>query len=165
MGQVKKSKPLAAFNSPFELGVRMVYMLNSLQPAGADLQKLVLLDYAIVYSDDLGGPPSLHTPVPYRGSEYMSRRDLIAQGLYLMSTRGLVAVVMDEAGITYFAGDSARSMVGALTSPYLRELEGRCRWAATTFATLSSRDMTERFAQQGYLWGAEFEGAAAREHQ
>lgn len=159
---MKKPQPLAAFNSPFELGVRMVYLLNSLQPTGADLQKLVLLDYAIVYSDDLGGPPSLHTPVPYRGSEYLSRRDLIAQSLHLMSTRGLVAVAMDETGITYFAGDAARSMVGALTSPYLRELEGRCRWAAATFAALSSRDMTERFAQQGHLWGAEFEGATAR---
>jgi len=162
---MKKSKPTPTFNSPFELGVRMVYMLNSLQPAGADLQKLVLLDYAIVYSDDLGGPPSLHTPVPYRGSEYLSRRDLIAQGLYLMSTRGLVAVTMDATGITYFAGDSARTMVGALTSPYLRELEGRCRWAAATFAALNSRDMTERFAQQGHLWGAEFEGARARGYQ
>lgn len=164
MGQVKKSRPLAAFNSPFELGVRMVYLLNSLQPAGADLQKLVLLDYAIVYSDDLGGPPSLHTPVPYRGSEYLSRRDLIAQGLYLMSTRGLVAVAMDETGITYFAGESARGMVGALTSPYLRELEGRCRWAAKKFATLSSHDINEQFAQQGHLWGAEFEGASVRGH-
>lgn len=103
--------------------------------------------------------------MPYRGSEYLSRRDLIAQGLYLMSTRGLVAATMDETGITYFSGDSARSMIGALTSPYLRELEGRCRWAAATFATLSSRDMTERFAQQGHLWGAEFEGASARGHQ
>ena len=165
MGQMKKSKPIATFNSPFELGVRMVYLLNSLQPSGADLQKLVLLDYVIVYSDDLGGPPSLHTPVPYRGSEYLSRRDLIAQGLYLMSTRGLVAVAMDETGITYVAGDIARTMVGALTSPYLRELEGRCRWAASTFATLSSRDMTERFSQQGHLWGAEFEDASARGHQ
>lgn len=162
---MKRPRSLAAFNSPFELGVRMVYLLNSLQPAGADLQKLVLLDYAIVYSDDLGGPPSLHTPVPYRGGEYLSRRELIAQSLYLMSTRGLVAVVMDETGITYFAGDTARSMVGALTSPYLRELESRCSWAAATFATLSSRDMTERFAQQGHLWGAEFEGAAARGRQ
>lgn len=162
---MKKSKPLAAFNSPFELGIRMVYLLNSLQPAGADLQKLVLLDYAIVYSDDLDGPPSLHTPVPYRGSEYMSRRDLIAHSLHLMSTRGLVAVSMDQTGITYFAGNTARSMIGALTSPYLRELEGRCSWVAATFATLSSKDMTERFAQQGYLWGAEFEGATARGHQ
>ena len=50
---MKKSKSVAAFNSPFELGVRMVYLLNSLQPIGADLQKLVLLDYAIVYSDDI----------------------------------------------------------------------------------------------------------------
>lgn len=162
---MKKAKLLQAFNSPFELGFRMVYMLNSLQPVGADLQKLVLLDYAIVYSDDLGGPPSLHTPVPYRGSEYLSRRELIAQGLYLMSTRGLIAVTMDETGITYFAGDTARTMVGALTSPYLRELEGRCRWAATTFATVSSQEMTRQFAQQGHLWGAEFEGADARGHQ
>jgi hypothetical protein len=162
---MKKSKSLAAFNSPFELGVRMVYLLNSLQPAGADLQKLVLLDYAVVYSNDLGGPPSLHTPVPYRGSEYMSRRDLIAQSLHLMSTRSLVAASMDETGINYFAGDAARSMVGALTSPYLRELDGRCRWAAATFATLSSRDMTEKFAEQGHLWGAEFEGAKTRGDQ
>lgn len=163
MGEVKKPKakpaPVAAFNSPFELGVRMVYLLNSLQPTGADLQKLVLLDYAVVYSNDLGGPPSLHTPVPYRGSEYLSRRGLIEQGLYLMSTRGLVAVTMDKSGITYFAGDVARAMVGALTSPYLRELEGRCRWAAHSFSLMSSREMTEKFAQQGRLWGAEFEGA------
>lgn len=161
---MKKSKPTAAFNSPFELGVRMVYLLNSLQPTGADLQKLVLLDYAVVYSDDLGGPPSLHTPVPYRGSEYLSRRDLIAQGLYLMSTRGLVAVSMDKSGITYYAGDTARTMVGALTSPYLRELEGRCRWAAEAFSMLSSGDMTELFAEEGHQWGAEFEVADRRRH-
>ena len=165
MGQMRKSKPIAAFNSPYELGVRMVYLLNSLHPVGADLQKLVLLDYAVVYSDDLGGPPSLHTPVPYRGSEYLSRRDLIAQSLYLMSTRSLVSATMDETGITYFAGDNARSMVGALTSPYLRELKGRCQWAAATFATISSRDMTRSFAQQGHLWGAEFEAANTRGRQ
>lgn len=158
----KTSRPVETFNSPFELGVRMVYLLNSLQPTGADLQKLVLLDYAVVYSDDLGGPPSLHTPVPYRGSEYLSRRDLIAQGLYLMSTRGLVDAAMDETGITYFAGNAARAMVGALTSPYLRELEKRCEWAATTFEELNSRQMTEMFAQQGHLWGAEFEGTGAK---
>lgn len=159
---MKRLNHVEAFNSPFELGVRMVYLLSSLQPAGADLQKLVLLDYAIVYSDDLGGPPSLHTPVPHRGCEYLSRRDLIAQGLFLMSTRGLVAVVMDETGITYFAGPTARSMVRALTSRYLRELEDRCRWAASVFSELESSEMTERFAKQGHLWGAEFEGAVSR---
>ncbi|MFY1959003.1 ABC-three component system middle component 2 [Achromobacter xylosoxidans] len=59
----------------------MVYLLQALAPYGADLQKLVLLDYAIVYSEDLDGPSSLHTPIPYRGTELMSRRELIEQGL------------------------------------------------------------------------------------
>ncbi len=77
------------FNSPFELGFRMVYLLSAMRPGGADLQKLILLDYAVVYSGDLGGPDSLHTPVPYRGSELLSRRTLIEQGLHLMSSRGL----------------------------------------------------------------------------
>lgn len=46
MGQVKRPA-VAVFNSPFELGLRMVYLLQALSPRGADLQKLVLLDYAI----------------------------------------------------------------------------------------------------------------------
>lgn len=46
------------FNTPFELGLRMVYLLFALRPGGADLQKLVLLDYAIVYSEDVGGLPA-----------------------------------------------------------------------------------------------------------
>ena len=32
--------------------------------AARTLQKLVLLDYAIVYSEDTVGASSLHTPVP-----------------------------------------------------------------------------------------------------
>lgn len=140
----------------------MVYLLCSLRPFGADLQKLVLLDYAIVYSGDLAGPSSLHTPVPYRGSELLSRRELIEQGLYIMSTRGLVDATLDDTGITYIAGDSALNMVGSLTSPYFIELEARCRWATSEFSKLDSMYLTTRFAASGHLWGAELEVTMAR---
>lgn len=163
---MSKSSSVAVFNSPFELGLRMVYLLCSLGPAGADLQKLVLLDYAIVYSGDLEGPSSLHTPVPYRGSELLSRRELIEQGLYIMSTRGLVDATMDDSGITYVAGPSALAMVGSLTSRYFLELETRCRWAASEFSELDSGDLTSRFAASGHLWGAELEATMTkRGHQ
>ncbi|CAH0441073.1 ABC-three component system middle component 2 [Ralstonia pseudosolanacearum] len=132
MGQVNR-RALPVFNSPFELGIRMVYLLQALVPHGADLQKLVLLDYAIVYSADLNGPSSLHTPIPFRGAELMSRRELIEQGLYVMSTRGLVTAKLGSDGITYFAGEVARTMTGALTSTYLRDLEHRCEWAAQQY--------------------------------
>lgn len=147
----------AAFNSPFELGLRMVYLLSAIGSGGADIQKLVLLDYAILYSLDLGGPKSLHTPVPYRGTEVMSRRELIQQGLYLMSTRGLVGARIDETGITYVAGPSARTMTGALTSVYFLELEQRCQWAAKEFASTDSAALTSTFAENGHRWGAEVE--------
>lgn len=62
------------FNTPFELGLRMVFLLNALHPRKADLQTLMYLDYAVIYTGDLNGPPSLHTPVPLRGAEYISRR-------------------------------------------------------------------------------------------
>jgi len=145
------------FNSPFELGIRMVYLLQALLPHGSDLQKLVLLDYAIVYSADLNGPSSLHTPIPFRGAELMSRRELIEQGLYLMSTRGLVTATWDTDGITYFAGEVARTMTGALTSSYLRELEQRCAWAAERYGQADSTALTAQFAASGHLWGAELE--------
>ncbi|ATR85752.1 threonine transporter RhtB [Pseudomonas sp. HLS-6] len=148
---------MPVFNSPFELGIRMVYLLQALLPHGSDLQKLVLLDYAIVYSADLNGPSSLHTPIPFRGAELMSRRELIEQGLYLMSTRGLVTATWDTDGITYFAGEVARTMTGALTSSYLRELEQRCAWAAERYGQADSSALTAQFAASGHLWGAELE--------
>jgi hypothetical protein len=156
VGQVKR-RSAPAFNSPFELGIRMVYLLQALAPRGADLQKLVLLDYAIVYSADLNGPSSLHTPIPFRGAELFSRRELIEQGLYLMSTRGLVTATWNSDGITYFAGEVARVMTNALTSGYLRELGDRCKWAAETFGLANSGELTARFAASGHLWGAELE--------
>lgn len=165
MGEMRKPSPVPVFNSPFELGLRMVYLLTELRPHGADLQKLVLLDYAIVYSGDLDGPESLHTPVPYRGTELLSRRELIEQGLYLMSTRGLVDAKTDETGITYFGGDSARTLVGSLTSRYFLSLEERCRWAATTFQAADSATLMRDFAERGHLWGAELEATMTRGRQ
>lgn len=156
MGQVKRPA-VAVFNSPFELGLRMVYLLQALSPRGADLQKLVLLDYAIVYSADLDGPSSLHTPIPFRGAELLSRRELIERGLHLMSTRALVTASWGTDGITYFAGDAARTMTTSLTSQYMRELEHRCEWAARIFGAADSSALMSQFAASGHLWGAEIE--------
>lgn len=157
MGAIRSKDASELFNTPFELGLRMVYLLSALRPAGADLQKLVLLDYAIVYSKDVGGPESLHTPVPFRNGELFSRRERIEQGLYLMSTRGLVDVVLDDLGLTYIAGPSSFTMLGSLTSKYWRDLQVRCRWAAHEFGGISSSELLRSFSALGHLWGAELE--------
>jgi len=136
----------------------MVYLLSAMRPHATDLQKLVLLDYAAVYSGDLGGPQSLHTPVPFRGSEMLSRRALIEEGLHLMSTRGLVDARLDEHGISYIAGPNALALVGSASAPYFMQLAERCRWAAARFAEVDSVSLTQEFSEMGHRWGAEIEG-------
>lgn len=133
----------------------MVYLLSAVGVEGADLQKLVLLDYAVIYSGDLDGPPSLHTPVPFRGNEMLTRRALIEQGLQLMSTRGLVDARLSPSGVIFIPGPSTLALTGSVAAPYYRQLDARCEWAAKRFASRDSIELTQIFNDLGHRWGAE----------
>lgn len=144
------------FNTPFELGVRMVYLLLSLHPRKVDLQRLVYLDYAVIYSSDFGGPSSLHTPVPLRCGEYISRREVIEDGLYLMSTRSFVDVYASGLGITYGIGENGASLTGLIGGDYSKTLSERCRWVANELGAMSDSELEQLFGSRGVLWGAQF---------
>jgi hypothetical protein len=154
MGALKHQLP-APFNSPIELGLRMVFLLQYLRPQAVDLQKLIMLDYALVYSADLDGPSSLHTPVPHRSTEMYTRRGLIQQGLHLMSGKGLVRAEYTVSGISYMGGDRARSMVQGLSAPYFASLRERAEWAVRRYGDWNGEQLTLHFGEQGARWGAE----------
>jgi len=145
-----------AFNTSFELGVRMVYLLMALYPRKVDLQRLVYFDYAAIYSEDLGGPKSLHTPVPLRGGEYTSRRAVIEEGLYLMASRSFVDVEANPSGISYYLGENGPALVGLIGGEYSRTLYNRCQWVATTLGDKDDKELEALFGTRGVLWGAEF---------
>lgn len=144
------------FNTPFELGVRMVYLLMALYPRKVDLQRLVYFDYAAIYSADLNGPESLHTPVPLRGGEYTSRREVIEEGLYLMAQRSFVDVEAARSGISFQLGENGPALVGLIGGEYSRELYKRCQWVASTLGDKDEKDIERMFGARGALWGAEF---------
>lgn len=144
------------FNTPFELGVRMVYLLLALYPRKVDLQRLIYFDYAAIYSADLGGPESLHTPVPLRGGEYASRREVIEEGLYLMASRSFIDVEAGGNGITYYLGENGPSLVGIIGGRYSKELSLRCEWVANALGDKTDYELERMFGARGVLWGAEF---------
>lgn len=43
-------------NSPLEMGVRALMLLDEALPSPLDLRRLVLLDHGLLHSADLGGP-------------------------------------------------------------------------------------------------------------
>ena len=147
------------FNTPFELGVRMVYLLMALYPRKVDLQRLVYFDYAAIYSADLDGPESLHTPVPLRGGEYTSRREVIEEGLYLMAQRSFVDVEASPSGISYQLGENGPALVGLIGGEYSRDLYNRCQWVASVLGDEDDKALERLFGVRGSLWGAEFVSA------
>lgn len=134
------------FNSPLETGIRSLAILTAVFPQALDLQYLVFFDYLAVHSGDVGGPESLHAPLPLRSGELTVRRGLIERGLFLMMSRGLVERLVSSEGFQYIASDSASAFLSMLSSQYILKLKERAEWVAETFSesTLEELQAVER---------------------
>lgn len=132
-------------NSPLEVGVRILMILTEAHPQYLDVTRLVLLDHGLLHSADLGGPESLHPPLPERVAELGIKRTAIEQGLQVMLRAGLVQMATSQMGIQFVASDSANSFIDVLESSYSASLHDRARWVLSRFEDLSEealrRDM------------------------
>ncbi len=147
------------FNSPLETGIRSLTILTAVFPQALDLQYLVFFDYLAVHSGDVGGPESLHAPLPLRSGELTVRRGLIERGLFLMMSRGLVERLVSSDGFQYSASDSASAFLSMLRSQYISKLKERAEWVAETFGeyTLEELQAVERrFFKE---WSTQFQEA------
>ena len=145
------------FNSPLETGLRALAMLVSAYPRSFDLQRLVDFDYIIVHSGDLGGPASMHAPLPSRASELVVRREIVDAGLTLMMSRGLVARLATTDGIQYIATDSASSFLSSLSASYTLQLKDRAEWIASNFAHLGHEQMRAAMRRVSREWSNQFQ--------
>ena len=150
------------FNTPLECGLRLLFVLAATAPRGADLQRLISYDYLLVHSGDVpDGPGSLHPAVPFRGSEWLIRRDVVARGLDLMFARELVSKAFVPEGIFYAGNGMSRSFVGLLKTDYARGLAVRASWIAERFASLTDGSLTMFMTENVGRWGAEFDRLTA----
>jgi hypothetical protein len=116
------------FNSRLEAGIRAVVILESLRPETADLSEMVLFDYIVVHTYDLGGPASLHADLPERTGELLVRRRLVDAGLQLMRRCHLVEQDSSEDGLVWRASEDAASYVELLETDYSTHLRRCAAW-------------------------------------
>lgn len=105
---VARGRRPSTFNGPLEAGVRTVAILGAAFPLAFDLQRLVAFDYLLVHTADIGGPESLHPPVPLQSAALLIRRRIVEDGLLLMMTRDLVRREARPSGFLYHAGKARR---------------------------------------------------------
>lgn len=159
---IRPRPPVRLFNSPLEVGFRLLFILSECRPDPCDLQRLISYDYLLVHSGDVSSElDSLHPAVPNRGSEWVVKRDVISVGLRLMFARDLLEKRLTGKGIHFVGSELTASFVRLLTSPYADALRERARWLARTFGEYTDEALQTYMTRQVGTWGAEFDNIAA----
>lgn len=144
------------FNGPLEAGVRAVAILAALYPRSYDIQRMTALDYLLLRTKELGGPPDLHPTAPMQAPATEVRRKLVQNALLLMMSRGLVEREIISTGIRYRAGEVAAPFLDAAQSWYLRELQSRAEWLASLVEDYTDADLDKLMQTLFDNWVAEF---------
>jgi hypothetical protein len=145
------------FNSPMEMGLRAVILLNSLSPRRVDLQRLIYLDYLLVHSGDVAdGPASLHPPIPHRAGEWIIKRKRLLAGLNLMFSKELVGKALSNEGVVYYGNELSQLFAERLSAPYAERLKTVAAWVVETFVDMNDIDLSQFMHANMDKWGAEF---------
>ena len=148
---------MSPLNSPLEIGVRVLMLLAEAFPNHLDLNRLVLLDHGLLHSADIGGPESLHPPLPIRAGEFGVKRRTIRNGLAVVVRAGLVQVEMADDGIRFVASDDAEAFVGLLASDYAQALHNRASWVVEHLGELDESALRQQMREAFAHWTEEFE--------
>lgn len=148
------SSPL---NGPMETAIRALTLLVEAYPESLDLNQLVLLDHGLLHSEDLGGPPSLHPPVPIRSSELGVKRHQLTRGLEVLTRVGLAEMRAVASGIHFTAADGAHPFLSLLETSHARALVERASWVIGRYGDLSGPDIRQAIREVSGRWAEEFE--------
>ena len=144
-------------NGPLEIAVRVLTVLTEAFPTRLDLNKLVLLDHALLHSADLGGPESLHPPVPIRSGELGMKRERIQEGVEVLMRADLAHMEPTPQGIHFWASERAAGFIRLLETEYARALTERAMWVVEHFGDMSDADLRGAMLTVSGHWAEEFE--------
>ncbi|MGF6178848.1 ABC-three component system middle component 2 [Ensifer sp. 4252] len=150
------------FNTPFECGFRLLFVLSASRPSSYDVQRLISYDYLLVHSGDASDVyDSLHPAVPNRGNEWVVKRDVVQAGLQLMFSRELIEKRLTDQGILFAGTELTTAFINLLRTPYAEALRERSVWLANEFDSYSNSELQQFMTDRVGVWGAEFETMSA----
>ena len=147
---------MQTLNSPLELGLRALVLIAASFPRPLDLNRLVLMDYCLLHSADLGGPPSVLPEVPSRAGELGVKRAVLEHGIQLMVRAGMVEPMATGTAIAYRASEQAAPFLRLVTSPLLDSLTTVASWVVTRFADSGDDEIRAQMRSVADRWTEEF---------
>lgn len=154
MGEVNN---IQMFNSPLEIGLRILFIFNNTKKQFFDKQRLIYYNYLLVHSSDIpNSPPSLHPALPNHTCEIFVGGDLISNGLGLLLAKDLLCVKYEKSGIKYKSNGRTKPFTHYFASDYAKEINERAEWVCKTFDEYSDQKLTQFMKEKQGTWGSEF---------
>ncbi len=152
---MEESKQIDLFNSPLEVALRLVFILNTTSRP-LDVDRLVYYNYLLVHSSDMpNSPKSIHADLPQRSNEIPVAQVLIKKALTLLISKGLVSIKYAKSGIQYIRNDSTPLFVGFFESEYAKLLTERTNWLCTHFDEKNDEEISGIIKRHRVKWGSE----------
>ncbi|MGX9699489.1 ABC-three component system middle component 2 [Janthinobacterium lividum] len=130
---------ISIFNSRIELATRASFILTCFSDRELDLDRLVFLDYALLYAREFGGPLNLHTDLPNKVAEIIRRREIFPGALKLFISKGLILSIANSNGIFFKVSENTPQYVGCLKSEYFKNLWTNLFWLEDNFDLIDSQ--------------------------
>lgn len=106
------------FNSPFEMGLRIILLLSASSRQPCTVDRIVGLDFITCYAADFDLPyPNLHGMNNYKYGEIVSRRLLVQEAVKDLVTTGMINVNVDR-GYLFSASEVGKRYARKLKSDY-----------------------------------------------
>ncbi|GAE02572.1 hypothetical protein CBO05C_2262 [Clostridium botulinum B str. Osaka05] len=154
------TKKIQIFNSPEEVGVRILFILDICQKRMSK-QRIMYYDYFSLHLNDLDQTQkSLHPDNPNHSSEIAIKRDLINTGLDLIIAKGLVSVKYSKSGIYYQNNQLTRPFINLFQNTYVEELKMNIATVNEFFLKYSDRQIYKYINGNIGKWTGEFENSA-----
>ncbi|MDG4654747.1 ABC-three component system middle component 2 [Chryseobacterium arthrosphaerae] len=144
------------YNTPLEIGLRSLIILSHTK-GDLDIEKLMYLDFMCLNTFDMGGPESLHAPIPNRGIQLFSKKELIQKGLAIMLSKELIEFKPTSGkGFMYSATEAGHLFLTYFQTKYYVKLVERSQWVISNFENYTNIELKQFIDINLQKWGGEF---------
>jgi hypothetical protein len=144
------------YNSNFEIAIRTLVILLNLPLKRSSTYKLMVLDHISLNTYDAGGPASLHAPIPNRGVQIYSRKEILNESIKLLISKDLIGIIPSKDGLLYEITKNGINYLTYFESKYFNQLKDKVEWTTENFGNLTDGNLKIYVNQNLSKWGEEF---------
>ncbi|MBI0401125.1 ABC-three component system middle component 2 [Cyclobacterium marinum] len=151
MGEITK-----VYNSVIEIGMRALVILSYSPSISKSLDEIMILDHLALNTFDVGGPVSLHAPIPNRGVQVYSKSKILNKSIQLLLSKELITLSATSNGFKYSINESGKNYLSYFESKYFHLLNDRVQWTMKNFGQMDESQLKKVVNQNLANWGEEF---------